>query len=147
MSGFDWDERKVTAARLAARGDAQFWVDDTRSAIIPQADTILIVDILHDLANADQNALLARAAAALRPGGTLVVRDIDARRTLGSAFTQWCERLSLGFGINRGRVLAFRSREQQCEALGHNGLTTIETVSTPGLLLDNVLLIAVRRDV
>ena len=144
LSGFDWDERKVTTARLAARGDAHYWVEDMRLAVIPEADTILIVDILHYLPHADQDALLTRAAAALRPGGTLVLRDVNASRTLGSLLAQCCERLSLRFGINRGRVLSFRSREQQCEALSHNCLTTIDTVTTPGLSLDNVLLIAVK---
>ena len=144
LSGFDWDERKVATARLAARGDADFSVGDMRTSAICEADTVLVVDILHYLACAEQDALLARAAAALRSGGTLIVRDVDARRTFGSLLARWCERQSIRLGINRGRSLAFRSREQQCEALARQSLVVIETVTTPGLMLDNVLLIAVR---
>ena len=144
LTGFDWDERKVATATIAARGDAHYFVSDICSAPIPEADTIFIVDVLHYLTFPEQDALIARAAAALRRGGMLIVRDVDARRTWSSLFTQWCERMSIRGGINRGRILSFRSCEEQREAVVRNGLVASAVVATPGLLLDNVLLFAVR---
>ena len=144
LTGFDWDEQKIDTARIAARNDVDYSTKDVQSAAIPEADTILIVDVLHYLAIEVQDNLLERVAASLRPGGTLIVRDVDARRTLGSLLTQFCERLGVHFNMNRGGKLKFSSRQWHSDALSRHGLRVTGTVTMPGLFLDNVLLLAVR---
>lgn len=144
LTGFDWDESKIGTARIAATNDASYSVTEIQSAPIPETDTILIVDVLHYLPLADQDELLARAAASLRNGGRLIVREVDSRRTLSSAITQWFERLSIHFNFNRGGAMTFRSRQQQCDALRCHGFTVMEMVAMPGFTLDNVLLLATR---
>jgi 2-polyprenyl-3-methyl-5-hydroxy-6-metoxy-1,4-benzoquinol methylase len=144
LRGFDWDERKVDTARVAAGDDALYTTGDVQTAPIPEADTILIVDVLHYLSPVAQDALLKRAAASLRPEGMLIVRDIDARRTLSSLFAQLCERLSIYFKMNRGTQLTFSSCQRHSDALGRHGLHVTDTIPMPGLFLDNVLLLAVR---
>ena len=144
LTGFDWDECKIDVARIAATNDALYFVQDAQSAVIPRADTILIVDVLHYLPLTGQEELLQRAAVSLRTGGTLVVREVDAKRTLGSVITQWFERLSIYSNFNRGSAPSFRSRQQQCEALCRHGLAVTEVVTMPGFVLDNVLFLAKR---
>lgn len=144
LTGFDWDERKIDTARIAARNDVDYSKQDVESASIPEADTILIVDVLHYLTTAAQDSLIERAAVSLRPGGTLIIRDVNARRTLGSLCTQLCERLGVHFNLNRGGKLRFSSRQLYSDALGRVGLRVFSSVTMPGLFLDNVLLLAVR---
>jgi 2-polyprenyl-3-methyl-5-hydroxy-6-metoxy-1,4-benzoquinol methylase len=144
LFGFDWDERKIAVAKRAATDAAQYSVGLAKHAAIPEADTILMVDVLHYLPFSEQDDLIARAAWALRVGGTLIVRDVDARRTLASAFTRWCERVGVRHGVNRGHTLSFRSREQHRQTLSRCGLIVSGTVVTTGLCLDNVLFFAVR---
>lgn len=146
LAGFDWDERKVSVARAAAKGVGRYAKEDVRTAEIPDADTIIIADVLHYLAPDEQDAVLARAAGALRLNGTLIVRDVDARRTMGSLFARACERIGVHFGINRGGELSFRSRAEQCGAIESAGLVVKSVVTTPGLWLDNVLIVAERKN-
>jgi len=145
LSGFDCDERKVAVAQAAAKGAGRYAKENMQTANIPEVDTVLIADVLHYLGERDQDALLARAARVLRAEGQLIVRDVDARRTLASQFTQFCERVGVRLGVNRGRALTFRSREEHREAIERVGLIVTHVVTTPGLFLDNVLFVATRR--
>ncbi len=77
-------------------------------AELPPADTILIVDALHYLPPGDQDEVLARAAAALRPRGRLVVRETDADAPGPGRFLRLVERLVVRAGYNRGEQLFFR---------------------------------------
>jgi len=146
LTGFDWDELKIDSAQNAAQQSANYSVLDVRSAPIPEADTVLIVDVLHYLPLPIQDEILSRAAAALRQGGRLIVRDVDARRTIRSLVTQWFEHLGTRCKINRGTTLTFRSRQQLCDALKRSGLAILETIAMPGLCLDNVLILAIRTE-
>ena len=144
LSGFDWDEHKVGVAQTAATGVGRYAKADIKSAAIPVSDTVLVADVLHYISFDEQDRVLSRAAAALREGGKLIVRDVDARRTVASLVTRACERIGVGLNVNRGRTLSFRSREEQCDAIARVGLTLKDVVTTPGLFLDNVLIIAER---
>ena len=144
LRGFDWDEHKVGVAQTAAMGVGRYAKEDIKSAAIPASDTILVADVLHYISFDEQDAVLSRAAAALREGGKLIVRDVDARRTVASLVTRACERIAVGLNVNQGRTLSFRSREEQCDAIARVGLSLKDVVTTPGLLLDNVLIIAER---
>lgn len=59
---------------------------DLREAPLPRAHAIALFDVLHYLPAADQETLLDRAAAALEPGGVLLIREADA--SAGAAFTR-----------------------------------------------------------
>ncbi len=145
LSGIDWDERKVSVAQKASMGVGRYAKGDVRTAQIPESDTVIIADVLHYIAFDEQDAVLARAAAALRAKGSLIVRDVDARRTMGSVLARTCERLGVRFDVNRGQRLAFRPRADLCTAIEHVGLVVRDVVATPGLWLDNVLVVAERR--
>jgi uncharacterized protein (DUF2062 family) len=145
VSGFDWDERKIAAARLAAPVTAEFAVGDARAATLPRADTILVLDVLHYLTIEEQSALLGRLAAHVAPGGHLLIRDVDARATSRSRLTRWFERVATRIGYNRGASLHFRTADELVAELTAQGLSCSldrERASGP---LANVLVIA-RRD-
>jgi O-methyltransferase involved in polyketide biosynthesis len=68
-----------------------------------------MIDVLHYLDEAEQRALLQRAAAAVGEGGRVLVRESDGTRT-GGAWTRWLERVATKRRWNRaGAGLHFRS--------------------------------------
>ena len=78
LHGIENRSRQVRRARQALGDDATILVGDIRHTVFPEADAVLLLDVLHLMTERDQNALLARAVEALRPGGLLVVREADA---------------------------------------------------------------------
>lgn len=144
--GFDWDAGKVANATDAAGGltGARFEQADVREVALPEADTILLVDILHYLTQGEQDDLLRRAARAARaPGARVVVRDVDPDRGASSFLTQGWEWVTTTLGYNRGARVSPRSFEEITAVLESEGMdVSRELCSARGL--SNVLLIARR---
>ena len=70
---------KVAAAALEALGeDGEIVVADARVWPIPSCRVCAAIDLLRELRPAEAEALVARAAAALEPGGALLLREADA---------------------------------------------------------------------
>ena len=112
LVGFDLDERRVRAARCALRNfDAQLEVGDIRTARIPPAGLILILDVLQYLDAQEQAALLMRCASALDPGGLLIFRVHDRERGLQSKVTMAFDRLIFSLAHVRRRPLMLRPAE------------------------------------
>jgi len=76
--GIDQRARAVRAARAALGERARVIVGDLRAAVVPACDAIVILDVLHYLDTAAQEALLTRCRAALDRGGVLLLRVADA---------------------------------------------------------------------
>ena len=76
VGGFDLDAAKLEEARGAARGlPARFARADLTRAPIPVSDTVMLVDVLYQMPEAAQRALLERVAAAARR--RVVIRAFD----------------------------------------------------------------------
>ncbi|MBI5482536.1 MAG: DUF2062 domain-containing protein [Deltaproteobacteria bacterium] len=95
--GLDWDEAGLATARAAARDlpRVRFEHADLTSDAPPACTGAALVDVLHYHPPDVQDAILARVAAALAPGGRLVVREADAdeRMLLARLFESWGARL------------------------------------------------------
>jgi uncharacterized protein (DUF2062 family)/SAM-dependent methyltransferase len=131
--GVDWDAAKVEAAqRAAAAGeddlgpraalDATFEAGDARAARVPEADTVLLIDLLHYFRIEEQDALLRRASAAVRPGGRLLVREADTERGLRSFATLLEERVFTALRFNRGERVKLRPAREIAALLEAAGL-------------------------
>lgn len=124
--GVEWDEAKREAGARAAADlgpRVQLLPGDARTVEIPPCDVVTIVDMLHYFDAATQRAILARAAAALRPGGQLLLREGDAGRAgAGSRWTRAIEALAVRIGWNRGdgdtRFRGAADLESDLRALG-----------------------------
>lgn len=78
LRGCDLDARRVRAAHGALEGyDSNVELADARRFEVSGAGLILLIDVLQYLSLEDQQALLARCVAALRPGGILIIREPD----------------------------------------------------------------------
>lgn len=147
VRAFDWDEEKIALAQRAGKGlDASFSTLDVRHANAEPADTVLLIDVLHYLAPEAQDALLARAADLVRPGGRLVVRDATAGAGWRSAFTLFVEWISMRIRFNVGERIALRDVEREVvPVLEDKGLSCTVTPCWHGTPFANVLLVARRE--
>ena len=167
--GFDWDRAKIEDARRAAGEgsgaslprssespgaqraahaapplDAEFWCADAREAELGTADTVLLIDLLHYFRVEEQDAILRRAAAAVRPGGRLLVREADTERGLRSSITLLEERVFTALRFNRGERVRFRPAREIAALLEQLGFSC-ETMPAWGKTpFSNVLLVGSR---
>lgn len=143
LSGFDFDARKVEVARAAAGERAQFEVGDLQTHELAPSDTILLMDVLHYLPIEAQDRLLARAASKLRPGGRIVVREVDAASGRKSFLTRAFEGVATRLGYNRSAgALGFRALADIAKALENAGLSCESAARDGTSLLENRLLVA-----
>lgn len=118
--GFDWDAAKIEIARAAAAGlPAAFEPGDLRVHPIAPCDTVLLVDVLHYLTDAEQDAVLGRAAAAARR--RVVVRDLDPDRGWRSGVARVQEAITTRLGLNRGARIDIRPVSATTSALEARG--------------------------
>jgi len=129
--GVDWDREKIEAAQRAAAThddertelDAQFVAGDARAAEPPEADTVLLIDLIHYFTIEEQDAILRRAARAVRQGGRLLVREADTERGWRSFSTLLEERVFTFLRFNRGERVRFRPSREIVAVLEAEGLT------------------------
>ena len=111
VTGVDLLPLDLQRARAALGDAATFLHGDMRHVDLPPCDAVAFLDTLHYVAPAEQDAVLARARAALRPGGVLLLRVADASSPARYALGQWIDRCTMllhggGFGRLAGRPLA-----------------------------------------
>lgn len=142
--GIEGRPKTAAAARRALGGEAVIETGDLRTAAFPQADAVLLLDVLHYLPVADQDSLLAKAAAALVPGGVLLLRDADAAAGWRFVAVRVQERfcsLARGHWRQRFHYRSARELERRLVALG---LTVDAQPMSEGIPYANVLLTARR---
>ena len=114
-----------------------------RHTPLPPCDAVVILDVLHYVNIADQDAVLERVRQALRPGGRLILRVGDASSTLGYRAT-WCVDAAVALA-RWGRVAPMYGRPlarwtEHLQALGFKLAAT--RPMSEGTPFANVLLVA-----
>ena len=143
--GLDYDADKIRVAQCSARSQprVRFEVGDILNREYPACDAVLLLDVLHYWTPDKQQAILAKARAALRPGGRLVLRDAARAETEEHRRVEWWERLVTRLGHNKTvEGLHFQSAEELMGMLRREGFTDI-TVTPTGKGDSNVLITAV----
>jgi SAM-dependent methyltransferase len=143
VTGFDLDPAKVAEARAAAAGlPARFEAADLTANPIPEADAILMVDVLYQMPEAAQRTLLGRIAHAARR--RVVIRafdpDLGWRSCTGLAM-EWLNRTARGAWGASIRPLPLPELARPLEEAGFRVTTHPCWGTTP---LPNVLLVAER---
>lgn len=125
-AGVDWDEKKVRdGERAVGRAPAlpiELRQGDARTAPVSDADTVLLIDLLHYFTIEEQDAILVRAARAVRPGGRLLVREADTERGWRSRATLLEERVFTFLRFNRGERVKFRAARELAAIMEREGL-------------------------
>lgn len=150
--GVDWDAAKIAAAVKAAASPREdgaalpvdFHVGDARAADPPAADTVLLIDLIHYFQIEEQDAILRRAAAAVRPGGRLLVREADTERGLRSVATLLEELVFTALRYNRGERVRLRPAREIVARLEDAGLACEVRPAWGKTPFSNVLVIGTR---
>ncbi|MCA9597746.1 MAG: DUF2062 domain-containing protein [Myxococcales bacterium] len=139
--GFDWDATKIEVATAAAEGDIELSVADLRNVELPEVDTLLLLDALHYLGVEEQDLVLERAVASVRPGGRVLIRELDGA-TRGGRLALLFERMAVRARLNSGERITARPIADIVARLAKAGFAV--RVQSAGGLLGNRLVVAER---
>jgi uncharacterized protein (DUF2062 family)/2-polyprenyl-3-methyl-5-hydroxy-6-metoxy-1,4-benzoquinol methylase len=144
LTAFDGDARKVDVCKLAAGVRASVAVHDLLALPATEADTALLIDVLHYLPLAEQDALL-RGIAERVPRGRILIRELDGVPGARAAVTRVLEWLAKISGYNRGRAdRHYRPASEFVATLTHAGFACEVLGASDGTPFGNVLIVATR---
>jgi SAM-dependent methyltransferase len=141
LQGVELREDRVRAAHQAL-GGVEVIHGDVRGIELQPCAVIAILDVMLYLDEAEQQRLLDRAAAALEPGGLLLLREADASAGFAFLVTKWGERIADAMRGNLARPLRYRSAVQWIAELSERGFTVSAEPMSEGTPFANVLFIA-----
>jgi uncharacterized protein (DUF2062 family)/2-polyprenyl-3-methyl-5-hydroxy-6-metoxy-1,4-benzoquinol methylase len=146
VTAVDWDARKIAYGREAAKGlPCALDVADLCQFMPPACDAIVLLDVLHYFELEDQRAILARAIAALPPGGLIFVREADRGSSAGS-LTRALEKIAIAWGWNRGaRPPRFRPIADIVADLKLLGVTTTSARASSSIHPGNAMIVGTKR--
>jgi SAM-dependent methyltransferase len=145
VTGIELMARDVERAQRSLGGAAEFVCGDMRHTPFPEADTVVILDVLHYITVPEQNEVLARVRRALPAGGRLLLRVGDASARPRFLISQWVDAMVTRIRGHRvlpqfGRTLA--EWVAHLESLGFGVRPQPMSQGTP---FANVLLVATVR--
>jgi SAM-dependent methyltransferase len=112
---------------------------------LPEADSYLLLDVLHYLPAESQESLLARVAARLPPGGVLLVRDADRSRRAGFLAVVVAERICAWARGHWKSRHHYRASAEWTLLMEKAGLTTETRPMGSGTPFANTLIIGQRE--
>lgn len=142
MRGVDLMRRDVERARRAAGSSATFDCGDIRTADFGEADTVVILDVLHYIDFAAQENVLRRVRASLGRGGVLLLRVGDRSRTMRFRFTDAIDRAVMALRGHRLERLYTKPVAQWRTQLAELGFSVEAIPMSAGTPFANVLLVA-----
>ena len=142
ITGVELMPADVERAHNALGDRARIEAGDIRTAPFAPADTIVILDVLHFLEIAEQDAVLARVRAALRPGGVLLMRIGDAAGGFGFRWSNWIDRAVARLRGHEAPPLHCRTLADWRASLAGLGFAVEVLPMSSGTLFSNVLLVA-----
>lgn len=142
VTGIELMPREIARARAALGEHAAFICGDMRTTTFPPTDTVVMLDVLHYIAPAEQDELLTRARRALPAGGTLLLRVADASAARRFRLAGWVDRV-VTIARGRGRVPQFgRTLTAWAAQLESLGFVVQSEPMSGGTPFANVLLVA-----
>ncbi len=145
LIGFDHDERRLDIARKALGDlDLRVYAGDARDTDLQgvSASVITVLDVLHYQTESEQDAILARLAGVLAPGGVLLVRDGRSDGGWRSTVTAMSERIAMALGRHKGDGVYFRPQDEMRAALEALGLDVTVDPCSENTPFANVLFAA-----
>jgi SAM-dependent methyltransferase len=142
VTGIELVPRDVERARASLGNAAEFVCGDMRHTPFPQADTVVILDVLHYISLPEQNEVLARVRRVLPAGGSLLLRVGDAAARRGFLLSQWADGLVAWVRGRRARPQAGRTLPEWTAQLESLGFEVRSQPMSQGTPFANVLLVA-----
>jgi SAM-dependent methyltransferase len=146
MIGVESRKHVADLARLALGADAEIVHGDARTLTPARCRVVLCFDVLHLMSASDQETVIAAAAAALEPGGVMLVREADASAGWRFATVRVGNRLkALAFGEWRQRE-HFRTTDEWLTCFASHGLDAEVRPMSDGTPFANVLFRVLQTD-
>ena len=142
LTGIELMPADVDRARLALGSEALFVLGDIARTPFPQADVVVILDVLHYLPFEEQKDVLHRLHLALQPHGRLLLRIGDADGGFAFRFSNWVDRVVTRCRGHRLGSLYCRNLTDWIRLLRDSGFDVKVRPMSQGTLFSNVLLIA-----
>lgn len=136
------DVARAEAALASLPQQPSFDCADMRQADLPPCDVVVILDVLHYVDHAEQEALLQRVHQALQPRGRLLLRVGDAGQRRGFVISQWVDRLVTWVRGHRVPPTWGRSVSDWRSLLERLGFVVQPVPMSQGTPFANVLLVA-----
>ena len=144
LIGIELRPRVAATARDILDEAATIIAEDVRRAQLPPASAVLVFDVLHMLPAADQDAVIARLAETLEPGGVLLLREADAGGGWRFTFVRLGNTLKALVTLNWRQRFHFRTAEEWQRLLEAHDLNTRQQAMGDGTPFANVMLHASR---
>lgn len=144
-TGIELMPKDVRRAQASVGGLAlapNFVCGDMCATPLPDCDLVVILDVLHYVDHAAQEALLVRVRDALAPSGRLLLRVGDMDNAGGFRASQWVDKVVTLVRGHRVPPTWGRSVAQWTAALQRLGFTVRSLPMSQGTPFANVLLIA-----
>lgn len=144
LTGVEINPREVARARAALGERVRIVQGDIRDVDYGSTDAIVLLDVLHYIDYASQEAVLARAHASLAPRGVLLLRIGDAEGGAGFALSVLIDRCVALARRRRLVPLACRPAREWRSILARLGFATEALPMSEGTRFANVLLLGRR---
>lgn len=144
LVGIELRPRVARLARRALSPAVEVLSTDARHSMPPAADAVLFFDVLHLLPPGDQERLIAGAVAALRPGGTILIREADRAGGWRFMMVRFGNRLKSVLVGRWHQPFHFRTSSAWASLLSREGLHVAVQPLGEGTPFANVLLRGVR---
>ncbi len=143
IDAVEWDPRKIEVAGklLGELASVKIHQGDARQYPLGSPGVVTLIDVLHYSPRAEQRTWLLRCAGALRPGGLLIIRELDASRSR-RPWSVRLEQLAVHFHWNRGAAVEVWSPAEMANDLTALGFTVVVQSAGAGFFRSNALLIA-----
>jgi len=152
--GIDIDEQKISLANTTAKrlrpGEATVTFEYRPSGELPEApsgwDAIVFADVLYLLQPADRTRLLEQCAAALAPGGVLIVKEVDTEPKFKARIAQFQEFLATRvLRITHGDAMSFPSANELAKEMNAAGLSTRSSRLDQGYFHPHCVVVGTRQ--
>jgi uncharacterized protein (DUF2062 family)/2-polyprenyl-3-methyl-5-hydroxy-6-metoxy-1,4-benzoquinol methylase len=143
IDAVEWDGRKIELASklLEELPSVRIHEKDARQYSLANPEALTLIDVLHYSSCAEQRVWLSRCAQALRPGGLLIIRELDTSRTR-RPYSVRLEQLAVRFAWNRGAGVEVWSPVEMANDLTALGFTVVVQSAGAGVFRGNALVIA-----
>jgi SAM-dependent methyltransferase len=89
-------------------------------------DVITIIDVLYKIPTGEWDALLARIAARLKPGGTLLVKEMDPTERLKNRWNRFQEAAATALHLTLGESFSYEASADFSARLKRHGFAQID---------------------
>jgi 2-polyprenyl-3-methyl-5-hydroxy-6-metoxy-1,4-benzoquinol methylase len=146
--GIDLDRKKIEVANQtkATGSHITYQIGDVVEADYPQGDVFTLIDVLYLIPYDKQDIILQKCYKALRPGGILIVKEMDTAPRWKYAWNLIQETLAVKLiGFTLGERFYFRSQDEYLDILQRIGFSVKPVLMHSGYWYPHIAYICTKQ--